>query len=119
MGNYDSSFFWALSSSEGGLTNLSSVEDESSVFSSRARADDSHPYFRSTRQKILNREFQFIIFGSGHRNGVENKLHFWNEICKTYGDYNIWPSKLLIRRIIFNLKYSNHFEISFNYGWRK
>ena len=33
---------------------------------------------------IVNRKYDLIILGSGHRDGWASKLHFWDLVCKHY-----------------------------------
>lgn len=36
------------------------------------------------RHKIVNRHYDMVILGSGHRDGWAAKLHFWDLICQHY-----------------------------------
>ena len=67
--------------SEGELGNLT----EQDSFLSSARRPEQHPFFQTVRGRIRSRAFRFIVVGSGHRSGWENKLHFWTDICESYG----------------------------------
>jgi len=65
------------------------ISETDTFHSTSYPADDRNPFFRAVRQNILDKVFDFIIVGSGHRAGTENVLHFWSEICKTYGNFEV------------------------------
>ena len=59
---------------------------EQDSFLSSAPRPEQHPFYLTVRDRIRNRDFRYIVVGSGHRSGWENKLHFWNDICSSYGE---------------------------------
>ena len=80
--------------SEGELGNLT----EQDSFLSSAPQPEQHPFYKTVRDRIRNRDFRFIVVGSGHRSGWENKLHFWNDICSSYGERWIEGGRGCIRK---------------------
>jgi hypothetical protein len=61
------------------------LSDEDTFLSTSNPANGSHPFFSAVRQNIVDKVYDFIIIGSGHRVGEDNVFHFWEEICKFYG----------------------------------